>query len=337
MLSPTGQNSLQDPSISSLQRLEYPQILDAPYQLSFCFPCQSFGSKNMVKQGFNVSWFDSHAWLHYDEGKDLAFCFLCMKAVKKNTLITRRCADKAFISTRFSNWKDAKVAFRNHEQTKCHKEAVQTVVDLPKDYEDCAELLSLQHAKEKATNRQMMLKLFSNICYMAHQGLPLRGDGEDDSNYNQLLRLRGIDDVHVLDWIKKKSDKYASPDVQNEMLEVMGKMVLRKIIADIQNALFYAIMVDETTDCSNQEQVVLVLHWVDDALVVHEEFIGLFSVPSISADTLTLVIKDCLQFLNLPISKICSQCYDGASNMTGAKKGVAKQIQDVEKRAVFIH
>ena len=242
------------------------------------------------------------------------------------------------ISTGFSNWKDSKVAFRNHEQTKCHKEAVHTVVALPRDYEDCAELLSSQHAKEKANNRQMMLKLLSNIRFMARQGIPLRGDGEeDDSNYTQLLRLRGLDDIRVLDWVKRKSDKYTSPDVQNEMLEIMSKMVLRKIITNIQNALFYAIMVDETTDCSNQEQVVLVLRWVDDALEAHEDFIGLYSVSSISADTLTIVIKDCLQRLNLPISKMRSQCYDGASNMTGAKKGVAKQIQDVEKRAVFIH
>ena len=103
----------------------------------------------------------------------------------------------------------------------------------------------------------------------------------------------------------------------------MSKMVLCKIIVAIQNALFYAIMVDETTDCSNQEQLVLVLCWVDDALDVHKDFIGLYNVPSINADTITEVIKDSLQRLNLPISKMRSQNYDGASN-------IAKQIQDVE-------
>ena len=143
------------------------------------------------------------------------------------------------ISAGFSNWRDAKVAFRNHGQTKCHKEAVQTVVVFPRDYEDCGELISSQHATDKVINRQMMLKLLSNIRYMACQGLPLRGDGEeDDSNYNQLLRLRGLDDVHLFDWINTKSDKCISPDIQNEMLEVMSKVVLHKIISNIQNALF---------------------------------------------------------------------------------------------------
>ena len=77
--------------------LNYPQILDAPHQpRSFHFPRRSFGSKKVVKRGFSASWFDSHTWLHYDESKDLAFCYLCMKAVRKNTLNLSRCADKAF-------------------------------------------------------------------------------------------------------------------------------------------------------------------------------------------------------------------------------------------------
>ena len=44
--------------------LNYPQILDAPHQpRSFHFPRRSFGSKKVVKRGFNASWFDSHTWL----------------------------------------------------------------------------------------------------------------------------------------------------------------------------------------------------------------------------------------------------------------------------------
>ena len=64
--------------------------------------------------------------------------------------------------------------------------------------------------------------------------LPLQGDvKEDDSNYSQLLRLRGTDDARVLDWIKRKSDKYTSPEFQNDMLEILGKMFLHRIIAAI--------------------------------------------------------------------------------------------------------
>jgi len=60
---------------------------------------------------------------------------------------------------------------------------VHTVVVLPRKYEDCGELLSSQHALEKVYNRQMLLKLLSNIRFLACQGLPLQDDGEEnDSN-----------------------------------------------------------------------------------------------------------------------------------------------------------
>ena len=59
-------------------------------------------------------------------------------------------------------------------------------------------------------------------------------------------------------------------------------------------------MADETTDQS--EQVVIVLRHVDDELNVHEEFIGLYVVPLIDAQTLTGVIKDTLLRMNTSIN-----------------------------------
>ena len=60
-------------------------------------------------------------------------------------------------------------------------------------------------------------------------------------------------------------------------------------------------MVDETTDKANKQQVVLVFRWVDDALVAHEEFIGLYLTDSIRFEALVAVIKDTLLRMNLKI------------------------------------
>jgi len=76
---------------------------------------------------------------------------------------------------------------------------------------------------------------------------------------------------------------------------------------------------------------------VDEDLTVHESFIDLYSVPAIDANTLTTVIKDSLIRMNLSMSKIQGQCYDGASNMAGAKKGISKQIMDIERCTIFMH
>ena len=79
------------------------------------------------------------------------------------------------------------------------------------------------------------------------------------------------------------------------------------------------------------------MRWVDNELAAHEEFIGLYEVKSIESISLVHVIKDTFVRLNLPLSKLRGQCYDGASNMKGARNGVAKRIQDEEPRSTFIH
>ena len=68
-------------------------------------------------------------------------------------------------------------------------------------------------------------------------------------------------------------------------------------------------MIDEATDVSNSEQVVIVLRWVDDSLSVHEDFIGLYKTDSTTAATLVALIKDVLLRCNISINMCCGQCY----------------------------
>ena len=56
----------------------------------------------------------------------------------------------------------------------------------------------------------------------------------------------------------------------------MALCVLRKISSKLQACLFVTVMVDETTDASNTEQIVICIRYVDEFFEVHEEFVGLF-------------------------------------------------------------
>ena len=96
-------------------------------------------------------------------------------------------------------------------------------------------------------------------------------------------------------------------------------------------------MVDETTDCSNKEQVVLVFRWVGEDLVPHEDFIGLYLTDSIAATALVDIIEDVILRMNIKLEHCRGQCYDGASTMSGTKKGVAKVIATKESRAIYTH
>ena len=65
-------------------------------------------------------------------------------------------------------------------------------------------------------------------------------------------------------------------------------------------------MVDETTDASNVEQVVICLRWVNENFEVQEEFVGLFEVASIGAENIYTAITDIFLRLNLSIDAGCN-------------------------------
>ena len=168
--------------------------------------------------------------------------------------------------------------------------------------------------------------------------MAIRGDGtETDSNLQQLLKMKAEEDSNLTEWLKRKENVYTSPDIQNEVIKLMGHQVLRDISGDLQKSSFLTVMADETTDSSNHEQVTLILRHVTKELEVHEEFVGLYHTDSITAATLTSVIRDVLIRLNLSVDKLRGQCYDGASAMSSSKSGVAKKISDLEPRAVYTH
>ena len=79
--------------------------------------------------------------------------------------------------------------------------------------------------------------------------------------------------------VHKKTNRYTSPDICNELL---AHTILRQIASNICGRMF-TIMVDETTDNSTMEQCVLVLCWVDDKLQPHDDFIGLHDIPAANA------------------------------------------------------
>ena len=104
------------------------------------------------------------------------------------------------------------------------------LITIPATHGDVGECLSSILALKKQVNRECFMKLISSIRFLVRQGLALRGDGagEPDSNFIQLLQLRAQDESNgkLVGWMKRKSNKYISHDIQNEILQVMALRVL---------------------------------------------------------------------------------------------------------------
>ena len=190
--------------------------------------------------------------------------------------------------------------------------------------------------KTMATNRFCLLKIIECLQYLARQAMPMQGDTDEESNFIQLLKLRRKDQPVLLKWLERKDDKYTSHEIQNEIISIMASNVIRDLVADIRGG-FFAIIADEYTDVSNNEQLTICICWIDKSLEVHEDFLGFFNIPDTGAETIVSVIKAVLLKLQLSLAYCRGQCYDGASNMLGHKTGVAKRIQDVQPKAHPTH
>ena len=130
-------------------------------------------------------------------------------------------------------------------------------------------------------------------------------DGSDaDSNLIQRLKLQGPDNSAMLKWMTRQQNKHPGQRNQNEMLEIMAQMVVHSVVDVLSSSAFVAIMVDETTDKSNKEQLTLVLRWMAKDFIVSEEFFGLYALENTDATTIISVVLDALLRFQVPLSKI---------------------------------
>jgi len=87
--------------------------------------------------------------------------WFCISTMKSKGMEKGK-SDSLFLYTGFKNWKDATVAFKEHQSSTIHKTALQLVVNIPATYGDAGEMLSTNYAQEKTDNKQCLL---SNIVF----------------------------------------------------------------------------------------------------------------------------------------------------------------------------
>ena len=162
----------------------------------------------------------------------------CMPLNLPGHLIKGNIMESTFVSG-FCNWKDGTRCFSRHEDTAARKVAVDVSINIPRTSRDVGDMLSSAHTQQKALNRHYLIKVAQNIRFLSRQGIALRGDADkSDGNFMQLMHLRAIDDTTINDMLKKKTDKYTSPQIQNELLNIMSLHILRDCIVSLTRSLF---------------------------------------------------------------------------------------------------
>ena len=174
---------------------------------------------------------------------------------------------------------------------------------------------------------------------MGRLGLPFAGHHDDPQyhpkaaehstggvgNFVEFLqfRVRGGDKVleqHLTNCSKNAS--YISKTSQNDLTSCCGQFITKLVVRIIKENQFFSILADEASDCSNQEQLSLVIRYVDSDCVVKEEFLGFLHCHlGLSGKELAEIVLGGLINLVLDIRNCCGQGYDGAAAVPGTLMG----------------
>ena len=195
-------------------------------------------------------------------------------------------------------------------------------------------------------NRSLLKSIARAILYCGRQCIALRGDREDidlpgnHGNFLSLLKVLAVhDDVlrsHLETPIMRNAT-YMSAQMQNELIEVMGKhIILQGIIDDVNSSPFYSILADEVTS-HNIEHLAICIRFVDSKHDIKEEFLAFLPLQRITGAAISEAILQFLSNNNIPTSNMRGQGYDGASNMSSDVAGVQARIKEVAPLATYIH
>ena len=127
------------------------------------FPVTVIGKK---RRGFKPEWFKTYPWLEWDSAVGGALCHCCRMATKLNLITFSHCADNAFTTRGFRNWKHAHEKFKSHAVTSHHKEAAMKFANYVGGKSISAEMHNNLQT-EQAQHRLALLQLFSTLRFLA--------------------------------------------------------------------------------------------------------------------------------------------------------------------------
>lgn len=261
-----------------------------------------------------------------------------MLAKEKGLISFSKHPKVSFVDGGYTNWKKATERFKSHEKSLSHTTALSKLDTIARGTNVLCQLNKGKDTDMKH-HREMLLRLLRSIRFLARQGLPFRGHKEDtdsfEGNLYQLLLLQCSDVPRLSSWLSKR--EYISPQIVNELITLLGNTVLRQLLHEIKSSHYFSVIADEATDVAHNEQLCLAVRWVDTTYCVHEAAIALIQLPDTKALTIFSTMKDILIRCSLPLSSCIGQAYDGASNMSGARKGVQALMKKENKNCLYVH
>ena len=248
------------------------------------------------------------SWIFYDPKKDVLLCKICIDAKEKSRNI----------------WGDPEIGCKifkkytceRHQESETHLKAVKTIKVVQKtlniDYfqKSCSGKTKIELEGQFHEEYQ---NLFKNIIWSVQEELPIL---KITSLHKHTKESLGLD----------LPDYHTSTKSSNLIINAISDIITQNILFDIKQCNHIGILIDESTDVSNHEILLIYARFYskkfDDII---EIFLEAIELKDQKAQTIFDEIKSGLQKLKI-WDKIKFLCTDGAPSMSSVKDGVAGKM-----------
>lgn len=178
--------------------------------------------------------------------------------------------------------------------------------------------------KERNFLRELLKILLDITMFLVSRNLPFRGSSSmligdpDNGNFLGLIELLAKYGPFLREYtvyVKSCKDKhekivhYLSWRAQNEFLSLCGEKILKKILEERQEAVYFSFICDATPDVSRMEQNILILRYVlfneeQNEWQIHERFLEYFDFQKRQVMQLLLLLLMNLESMELIYSTV---------------------------------
>ena len=233
------------------------------------------------------------------------------------------------MKTPLNRFKDAKEQLRAHQTSTYHAFSMaqaQSLLaqmrgeELPVDQhvDEQRRLEAELRRKKEGLYSARLLPIAETVILCGRQELAFRGRSDDgpldletqtyhaagqkESNFKALLRYRALGDKQLRRNITDApKNLLTSWRVQNDLITTCRRAIQQDIVTQMRQAGVFSVIANETTDKGIQEQLAIVLRYVDTKGNVREDLISLLNRTETAGSDLADVIIDSIQGVSLSV------------------------------------
>ncbi|CAF3333155.1 unnamed protein product [Rotaria sp. Silwood2] len=225
------------------------------------------GEKTITEKRYlKQSHLNEFKWLKYSPSQKGLFCIACVRFTVSTTRVS---SYGKLVEIPLDDYKHLLGKHGDlilHQKTNYHLDCMVKMENFLYIYSKKPEasvelLMDKRLQKEIAENRARLKPIIETILLCGRQNFPLRGHRDDgdvltnndssskEGNFRALLRYRiegGDTALKCHLGTCNKNASYVSKTAQNELISIIGNLILKQVIEEVKSAQFYSILLDET-------------------------------------------------------------------------------------------